>query len=731
MVRTTGRCRKTHCSQRRLCRGLILLGAVGNCQLARGAAQQQRSADTIQFPESFAFGTSTSAYQVEGSWLEGGRGLSIWDAFSHTPGKIKGGDSGDTAADHFRRFRSDVRLMAQMSLKYYRFSISWSRIIPTGNGPVNEEGVRFYSALIDELLKHNINPVVTLYHWDLPISLQLERDGWLSHHTANAFVHYASVCFARFGDRVKYWITLNEPMVQGIYGYARGTHAPGRSSAPTKEPYIAVHYMLLAHAYAAAKYRKDFKPKQKGIISIALNSDWREPLTASAADVAAAQRSMEFNLGWLADPIYFGDYPASMRSRLGARLPTFTPEQQRLLMNSTDFFALQHYSTLMVAERPADQELPPNNFYSDEAVAFHNVPGAKRNMLGWDIAPFGIYKLLKWVHHRYTPSGGVVITENGLPLPDETAEAARRDTPRVCFLKQYLAQLHRAMREGVDCRGYFVWSLFDNFEWAEGHSPRFGLLWVDYSTMKRTAKASAAFYAKLSQSNSFTITAAECNATLPVLHRFKAEAAELQRLVGAGTDAKAEPKFSQQVAIRSLSLAGLAEQQARYDAEQGSFDSMRHWLEKARKFRAGAQRQRQQLLSWIQARRVSERQKKEMEELSRQTPATAVLGQGDGSDDLEEMMELPEESFGGQAETPLPFDGSAEGETAGVAEEEAGAAALAAAADLELKMEGAEEEPIDSANARGGGDVPGSGGPTVLHAAVGVGGMGGIDPDDP
>ena len=546
--------------------------------------------DVITFPSSFAWGTSTAAYQIEGGWQEGGRGLSIWDAFAHTPGKTKGGATGDVAADHLHRFRADVKLMAQMSLKYYRFSISWSRILPAGTGVVNTQGVRFYSSLIDELVQHGIHPVATLYHWDLPLSLQMERDGWLSHHTANAFVGFARTCFERFGDRVKHWITLNEPANHAVYGFARGEHAPGRTVSPTREPYVAVHYMLLAHAHVSAMYRQSFAPTQKGIISIALNADWREPFDSSTSAVVASQRSLEFTLGWLADPLYFGDYPTAMRKQLGPRLPAFTPEQKRMLVNSTDFFSLQHYSSLLVSERAAGEALSVENFYSDEMVKHHAVPGASKNVLNWDIAPFGLYKLAKWIHRRYAPAGGIVVTGNGLPLHEETAEAARHDAPRTCYIKLYLQMLARAMHDGVDVRGYFAWSLLDNIEWAEGVAPRFGLVYVDFATQKRVPKGSAAFFARLAQTGSFSLTRAECNASVSTALRFKLEAAELQVLVshsGSGLGAQRV----HQVAARTARLALLAEMQARYDAEQGEFELMRYWLDKGQKLRARALRQ--------------------------------------------------------------------------------------------------------------------------------------------
>ena len=566
--------------------------------LAASSTGVSDSAENISFPATFAFGTATSAYQIEGGWQEGGRGLSIWDAFAHAPGKVKTGETGDVAADHYHRWRSDVQLMAQMRLRYYRFSISWSRVLPNGYGAVNEEGVRFYSMLIDELIAHGIHPVVTLYHWDLPLVLQVEHDGWLSEATASAFVQYAAFCFARFGDRVKHWITLNEPAVHAVYGHARGEHAPGRRSRPNREPYVAGHHMLLAHAYTVARYRKEFATKQAGLISIALNSDWREPASESAADVLAAQRSIEFNLGWFADPLYTGDYPPSMRSRLGARLPTFTSEQRRHIANSTDFFALQHYASMLVSARPESEPLPEGSFYADEAARYHSLPGARKNVLGWDVAPFGIYRLVKWVQRRYRPTGGIVITENGFPLREESAEEARYDLERICYLKQYLVQLARAMQEGVVVRGYFVWTLLDNFEWAEGTAARFGLLHVDFATQRRSAKGSAAFFARLSETHSFRYHAAECNATVPVNAAFSQEAMQLQLIINRTAELRAQSGRSTSASVRSAIMARasrlvtLADMQARHTAANGLFRATRSWLAKAAKMRTFVERQR-------------------------------------------------------------------------------------------------------------------------------------------
>jgi len=255
----------------------------------------------LKFPPDFTWGCATASYQIEGTWLEGGKGLSIWDAFSHTPGKILHGHTGDVACDHFHRYKEDIALMAAMGLPAYRFSLSWPRIQPAGYGKPNPEGIRFYSDLIDELLKHHITPWVTLYHWDLPLSLQTEFDGWLNPKIADFFCDYADICFSHFGDRVKHWITFNEPWITAIIGYGQGVFAPGRFS--TSEPYQATHQMLRSQGMAVALYRRKYQ-HQKGEIGIANNCDWREPKTESEKDQQAAQRALEFLLGWFADPIY-------------------------------------------------------------------------------------------------------------------------------------------------------------------------------------------------------------------------------------------------------------------------------------------------------------------------------------------------------------------------------------------------------------------------------------------
>lgn len=459
----------------------------------------------IQFPEDFVFGTATAAYQIEGGWQEGGKGLSIWDAFTHTPGKIADGKTGDVSCDHFHNYKEDVALMAELGLKAYRLSLSWSRILPRGRGEVNPEGIRFYSNLIDELLSHGITPWVTLYHWDLPLALQMEMDGWRNPEIADVFADYAAVCFEHFGDRVKHWITLNEPWVVSIFGHGNGVMAPGRTS--NAEPYLAAHQLLRAHAKAVQVYRSRFQDSQKGTIGITNNCDWREPLTDSEKDQEAAQRALEFFLGWFADPIYFGDYPACMRERVGDRLPHFSAEDKDLLVGSTDFFGLNHYSTLFASHIDPDEvvEIDPygnGGISEDQDVNLTSDPSWKKTDMGWNIVPWGCRKMLQWIDDRYDRPD-IYITENGAALDDVLVDGTVEDSLRIEFLREYLAECKKAIDSGVNLKGYFLWSLMDNFEWAHGFTKRFGIIYSDYKSGKRHPKASAHWYGKVSRTHGF------------------------------------------------------------------------------------------------------------------------------------------------------------------------------------------------------------------------------------
>ncbi|MFY0650735.1 MAG: beta-glucosidase [Cyclobacteriaceae bacterium] len=454
-----------------------------------------------KFPQDFVWGTSTSAYQIEGGYQDDGKGPSIWDAFTSIPDKIHNQEHAQVANDHYHLYKEDVALMKDMGVTAYRFSIAWSRILPTGSGEVNQEGVRFYSELIDELLAANITPWVTLYHWDLPLALQLEHDGWLGGNISDYFAVYADVCFEHFGDRVKNWITLNEPWVVSILGYGQGVFAPGRIS--NSEPYLAGHHQLLAHAKAVDIYRKKYS-HQKGQIGISNNCDWREPLTDKPEDREAAQRALEFFLGWFADPIFLGKYPQVMRERLGDRLPTFSQKEKDMLKGSSDFFGLNHYTTMYAAnatEAKKEIDVYGNGGLSeDQDVDLSVDPAWELTDMKWAVVPWGCRKLLNWIDERYGhPS--IIITENGCATCDEVRDGQVHDPKRIEFYNGYLEACHEAIEQGADLKGYFAWSFMDNFEWASGYQKRFGMHYVNYETQERIVKDSARWYAELISKN--------------------------------------------------------------------------------------------------------------------------------------------------------------------------------------------------------------------------------------
>lgn len=454
-----------------------------------------------KFPNDFLWGVATSAYQIEGASNEDGKGPSIWDAFVTIPGKIKNAETGNMACDHYHRFEEDVQLMKNMGVKAYRFSISWSRIMPKGKDEINEAGIEFYSKLIDCLLVAGIQPWVTLYHWDLPLTLQLEEDGWLGKTISNRFADYANLCFERFGGRVKHWITLNEPWVAAMLGHGQGVFAPGRTS--NSEPYLAAHHMILAHAKAVKLYREKYG-FQKGKIGIANNCDWREPLTKNAQDQEAAVRALEFFLGWFADPVFKGDYPKSMKERLGKRLPKFTEEEKNLIKGSSDFFGLNHYTTMYAAHD--DGTVSDGNVYGnggiseDQDVSLSLDPNWEYTTMNWAVVPWGCQKMLEWIAKRYG-NPDIYITENGCSYSDAVMDGEITDDKRVAFFKGYLEACKNAINQGVQLKGYFAWSLMDNFEWASGYEKRFGMHYVDFQTLERIPKNSAKWYTKTIANN--------------------------------------------------------------------------------------------------------------------------------------------------------------------------------------------------------------------------------------
>jgi beta-galactosidase len=457
------------------------------------------------FPKDFVWGTATSSYQIEGAATIDGKGPSIWDAFCSIPGKIHNNENGAIACDHYHKYKEDIQLMKDMGVKAYRFSIAWARVMPTGKGKVNEEGINFYNKLIDELLNAGITPWVTLYHWDLPLALQLEDDGWLGDSISDHFEKYAELCFDRFGDRVKNWITLNEPWVVAILGYGQGIFAPGRISK--SEPYLAAHNLILAHAKAVNIYRKKFS-NQSGKIGITNNCDWREPLTDSEADKQAAQRALEFFLAWFADPVYKGDYPEVMKERLGDRLPKFSDAEKVMIKGTSDFFGLNHYTTMYAAQ--ASEEKKEGNVYGnggiseDQDVDLSLDDNWNLTLMQWAVVPWGCKKLLKWIDERYDHPE-IYITENGCAYPDEKINGEVNDQERLDFYKGYLEASQEAISEGVNLKGYFAWSFMDNFEWASGYDKRFGLHYVDFETLERTPKKSAIWFRDVMTKNSVDI----------------------------------------------------------------------------------------------------------------------------------------------------------------------------------------------------------------------------------
>lgn len=454
------------------------------------------------FPSDFIWGTATSSYQIEGAANVDGKGPSIWDAFSKIPGKTHRGETGEIACDHYHKFKEDIQLLKNTGVKAYRFSIAWSRIMPTGKDTINEAGITFYNELIDALIEADITPWVTLYHWDLPLALQLENDGWLGDSILDYFAAYADVCFERFGDRVKNWITLNESWVVAILGYGQGVFAPGRVSI--SEPYKAAHHLILAHAKAYHLYKKKYV-FQDGQIGITNNCDWREPLTDSEEDEAAAQRALEFFLAWFADPVYKGDYPQVMKDRLGNRLPKFSKEEKKMIKGTSDFFGLNHYTTMYAAH--SDGTYKKENIYGnggiseDQDVDLSLNPDWKVTLMQWAVVPWGCKKMLHWINDRYGKPD-IYITENGCAYPDKLINKEVHDQDRIEFYKGYLKVCQQAINEGVKLKGYFAWSFMDNFEWASGYDKRFGLYYVDFKTLERIPKKSAIWFSNVIAKNS-------------------------------------------------------------------------------------------------------------------------------------------------------------------------------------------------------------------------------------
>lgn len=437
----------------------------------------------IRFPADFLWGAATASYQIEGAWREGGKGESIWDRFSHTPGKIENGDTGDVAADHYRRWQADIELMAELGLKAYRFSIAWPRILPQGYGKVEPRGLDFYNRLVDGLLHAGIEPWVTLYHWDLPQALQ-DRGGWPARDTAKAFADYAEVVARHLGDRVKHWMTLNEPWVSAVLGHYLGIHAPGHKDLT--ETARATHHLLLGHGWAVPLIHRDSAGSQVGVV---LNYSPAHPASDREEDVLAARISDGVVHRMYLDPLAGWPYPADVVEAQGLELDMIEQGDMAAIATPIDFLGLNNY-TREVVDRARPFEL---GVLKDD--------GIERTEMGWEVYPEGMYEMLMRVTREY-PFKAFYITENGAAFADRAGPTGTIDDPRrVSFLKRYLTQAARAIGDGAPLKGYFVWSLMDNFEWARGYAKRFGLVYVDYETQERIPKTSARWYSRVIATN--------------------------------------------------------------------------------------------------------------------------------------------------------------------------------------------------------------------------------------
>jgi beta-glucosidase len=458
---------------------------------AEGAGAQTPTIKTspLSFPNGFLWGSATASYQVEGAVNEDGRGPSIWDVFSHTPGKTNNGDTGDVANDHYHLYKSDIALMKTLGLKTYRFSVSWSRVFPQGTGAPNPKGLDFYNRLVDELLAANIQPYCTLFHWDLPQALQDKVGGWQSRETSEAFGVYAGYVAKNLSDRVKHFMTLNEMRSFVDLGYRDGIHAPGLKLSPDRVNQVR-HHAVLAHGLGVQAIRANAKPGVK--VGLAENVSATCPVIETPEHIEAAARAMrEENAGYLT-VVMEGKYTDAYLARAGAAAPKFTAADLKAIGSPLDFVGINCYTAdwVRAASTPAGYAMVPN-------------PASYPHMMSpWiHVGPEALYWAPKFVSQLWKPKE-IYITENGTSSTDVlTPEGAVYDTDRVMYLRNYLTQLHRAVSEGVPVRGYFVWSFMDNYEWADGYAYRFGIHYVDFKIQKRTPKLSAHFYREVINRN--------------------------------------------------------------------------------------------------------------------------------------------------------------------------------------------------------------------------------------
>ena len=438
------------------------------------------------FPDDFLWGAATAAYQIEGSPLADGAGPSIWHRFSHTPGLVKNGDNGDVACDHYRRWKDDIALMRALGLGAYRFSVAWGRVFPEGIGTINQKGLDFYRALVDQLLEAGIEPMATLYHWDLPAALD-DRGGWLNRDVASWFGDYSQTVARALGDRVAMWVTINEPWVIATGGYLQGGLAPGHRN--TFEGPIATHNILRAHGAGVRACRAETKAP----VGIVLNLEPKYPASDGEADVAATRRADAFMNRQYLDPLFRGEYPYEMHELFGEAWPSHPASDFDLITTPIDFLGVNYYSRGLTKSDP--------DVAIERASRVRN-PSAAYTEMGWEVFPQGLSDILVRVADEYTKLP-LYVTENGAAFYDPPVALAEGvdDPLRVAYLREHLLAVRYAITRGAEVRGYFAWSLMDNFEWSEGYARRFGIVHVDYATMRRTVKRSGRWYADVVRAN--------------------------------------------------------------------------------------------------------------------------------------------------------------------------------------------------------------------------------------
>ena len=451
------------------------------------------------FPDGFVWGAATAAFQIEGATTEDGRGPSIWDTLCARPGAILDGSDGSVACDHYHRWESDLDLLASLGLTAYRFSLAWPRVMPTGRGAINEAGLAFYDRLVDGMLERGITPYATLYHWDLPQALE-DDGGWRNRDTAYRFADYAAITQFRLGDRVRHWATLNEPWCSAFLGHASGEHAPGRTDPA--EAVVASHHLLLGHGLAAQALHGGRRPAQVGIV---INLYDVTPASDSPADLDAARRVDGLQNRWYLDPVLAGSYPEDVVADVAAYSDMSFVRDGDLETISTrlDWLGVNYYSSFHVrgldAPVPGQPGARPTPWIGTEDVEVVD-RGLKKTAMGWDIVPEGLRKTLVRIARDYD-APPILITENGSAWEDEVVDGEVHDPDRIEYLDQHLGAIADAIADGADVRGYFAWSLLDNFEWAWGYERRFGIVRVDYDTQERTVKDSGRHYAAIAAAN--------------------------------------------------------------------------------------------------------------------------------------------------------------------------------------------------------------------------------------